>query len=114
MNHAELSKQLALALGYYQESVRITQTIPEQCVVFRVLNVNALKGPIERWFGFDYRDPSVALAMVELLLSEYAMCIDTRPFGKFTVGSARTQFWLSADTLPEAAARAVIALKGMK
>lgn len=105
MNYpAELSKELALALGYYPESVR--QKTRHWCDVYRYSKTFKC----EMWTPFDYRDPSVALAMVELLLNS----------GMHPAPSKNCDiFWFTGrnlcvkgNTLAEAAARAVMALKG--
>lgn len=106
MNHAELSRDLALALGW--EVVRISASGGE-CLVKQKTDHGVRV--------FDYRDPSVALAMVEYLAHELDCSIACGAIrgGNFCVWHGSDSIAIaSAKTLPEAVARAVIALKGKK
>jgi hypothetical protein len=104
INHAELSKQLALALGYFPESVRVAPST--YCAVYRNCYGQ------ERWEELDYRDPTVCLPLIEWLGSEHRIffwwCGPTDQFGP-RWSSSRCDI---SDTLAEAVARAVIAVKG--
>lgn len=111
--HAELSRDLALALGYHPESVRIYMgsSRPENdwCEVYRITNDI---GPY--WRAFDYRNARVALPLLRWLMESHRCepgYIDTKqkwylfaPWGQFM--STETY----ADTLELAIARAVIAV----
>ena len=126
--HAELSKQLALALGYYPESVRIEDDV---CIVYRkepAWYVRPYEGrqprpnPPDTWAEFDYRHPSVAMPLLKWLRSRYGVwTLQERRLapGYFLEGYRRFPaydgyFSARADTLEEAIARAVIAVKGGK
>ena len=110
-NHAKLSRELALTLGYYPENVRIVYsgTDYERCEVYRLPPSKHIDWPV--WLKFDYRDPTVCLPLIEWLMRKH----DAQPgynargfhiwFQSHSVAAA------SADTLPEAVARAVIAVK---
>jgi len=103
--HAALSAQLARALGYYPESVWVNDYF---CYVFR----NAWFDK-ETWCRFDYRDPSVALPVLEWLMREHGVYV--------YIGTNKTTWWvvvarryIAQDTLPEAIARAAIAVADEK
>ena len=108
-DHAALSAQLARALGYYPESVRILENL---CIVYRIgvswraftpINVSR-----ERWAEFDYRDPSVALPVLEWLMKEH-WCFVTGPIPSIE-SADHMDMRIQTDTLPEAIARAAIAV----
>lgn len=117
-NHAELSRQLALALGYFPESVRVvTRWVSDKhdiCEVYRTHRYAAPNGP-DSWHPFDYRDPSVCLPLLAWLMREhdgwaFPMMWNTGTRLRITVGwNKRTS--IDADTLEEATARAVIAVE---
>lgn len=106
MTDAELSKELALALGYAPESVCIDTDKQGKyepvCRVYRIL------GPCWRWF--DYRHPDVTLPLIEWLMREHGVTA-WHGFGKGYVVDVDDE-WVEGDTLAEAVARAVIAVKG--
>ena len=107
MTDAELSRDLALALGYYPESVSVK---------WKHLHVYRWCARYQRnlWFRWDYRDPSVCLPLLDMLMREYGC--------DFGAGASDYIVWFNDgknqvshyDTLPEAVARAVIAVKGAK
>lgn len=70
MNHAELSRDLALALGYYPKSVRIALGATS-ADVYRITND---MGPY--WRVFDYRSPDVALPLLRWLMMNFAATVD--------------------------------------
>lgn len=115
---ADLSRELALALGYAPESVRIADVLTMDDSIFRVVTGvevvyrNALGNG--HWRHFDYRDPTVALPLLEMLMRDYG-CDFGAGVNDFIVwfndGVNKVQH---TDTLPEAIARAVIAAKGNK
>ena len=113
-DHAALSAQLARALGYYPESVRILENL---CIVYRIgvswraftpINVSR-----ERWAEFDYRDPSVALPVLEWLMREHgvSVCFDDG-YGQYEIERYGTPRYF--DTLSEAIAWAAIAVADVK
>ena len=107
MNHAELSRDLALALGYPPKSVRVKEAPPVRCQVWPTKNWTIGDGPFHRWWDFDYRDPTVVVPLIELLMVKHDIDMWLAIDGKFHMyGSGVT-----ADTLAEAVARAVIALR---
>lgn len=113
---ADLSAELALALGYFPESVQFDletthtkregiRTMPGERIAYVFGQwENALVG---YWRRFDYRHPSVYGPLVAWLGEKH----DREPW----YSSSRRK-WMTAtaqyDTLPEAVARACIALKG--
>lgn len=110
MTDAELSKELALALGYAPESVCIdTDKQGKYEPVCRVYRISYDMGPYWRWF--DYRHPDVTLPLIEWLGSEHRIffwwCGPTDQFGP-RWSSSRCDI---SDTLAEAVAKACIALK---
>lgn len=56
--HAALSAQVARAIGYCPESVRIIKwpSGDAMCGVYRIPPHDARENP--RWIDFDYRDPA--------------------------------------------------------
>lgn len=110
---AELSRDLALALGYYPESVRVCT--PTYCEVFRHRGPDYAYTPKEEWRRFDYTQPDVALPLLEMLMREHGAILE-RQAGQYwlQVGNVAPVRCIDADTLEEAIARAVIAVKGEK
>ena len=105
MNHAELSRDLAIALGYHPESVRADE---HDCNVYGEWDEF---GP--RWRVLDYRSPRVALPLLKWLGIEYRkffwFCAPTSSIAPRWACSGNG---IIANTLEEAIARACIALKG--
>lgn len=105
-DHADLSKSLALALGYAPESVRVTESIVD---VYR-MSRNDLPFPF--WYEFSYTDPTIYGPLLEWLMREHEVtlqrCLDNKRFGVFKQGFG----WYWSDTLAEAVARACIAVTG--
>lgn len=138
-DHAALSAQLARAIGYYPESVR-TNAKKHTCadddgVVYSYVggcDVYNGRGPDgvfagisegDDWYEFDYRDPSVALPVLEWLMREH----DCYPLGPEKDEDGNTvrkgyEVWQrlmhgsrllgKANTLHEAIAQAAIAVGG--
>lgn len=112
--HAELSRRLALAIGYYPESVRIARN---GCEVFR----EYFPGGEPDWRTFSYGDPSVALPVLAWLSRRYGVSrIRRTGFSPdyFIEGYERHPsplgyFSAYADTLPECIARAAIVVEGL-
>ena len=111
MTDAELSRDLALALGYYPESVSVK---------WKHLHVYRWCARYKRnlWFRWDYRDPSVCLPLLEWLAQPYGV-VEIWPNEeswsvRVTDHVMTTRTNITADTLPQAVARAVIAVKGAK
>ena len=107
MNHAELSRELALALGYFPESVRMQGGV---CMVYGCWND---LGP--RWRLFSYDGASVAMPLLKWLITKQEAGVSGAASGEpfciwFRVGKALR--WVAYDTLEEAIARAVIAIGG--
>lgn len=104
-DHAQLSRDLALALGYYPESVRIAPST--YCAVYRNCYGQ------ERWEELDYRDPTVCLPLIERLMREHgALPIHASSTGRFGFACRQIAVPVWAGTLAEAVAKAVIAVKG--
>lgn len=109
MNHAEISKALAIALGYAPESVCIdTDKQGKYEPVCRVYRISYDMGPYWRWF--DYRHPDVTLPLIEWLMREHDVTA-WHGFGKGYVVDVDDE-WVEGDTLAEAVARACIAVTG--
>ena len=111
-SHAELSKQLALALGYCPESVRVKPNYGggEHVLVYSKRGTHR-KFP--KWRVFDYRSPDVAMPLLVWLLDKHDMECYCE-LGLFVVRTSDVHHYVTADTLEEAIARAVIAVKGGK
>ena len=112
-NHAELSKALALALGYAPESVKLIGFASNYCSVYR--KHKDCKHP--GWYAFDYRDPSVAMPLLVWLMVEYGHDAKYTRFwdggGKvFCVSKPGSGVYPWSDTLEEVIARACIAVGG--
>ena len=112
-DHAELSKELALALGYAPESVRVNKQIyrkgvcedAENVVVYRAYSA---ADPRPMWFPFDYRNPTVVVPLIKWLTKEHNCDIGAGM--DFLIWFNSDRETLCADTLEEAVARAVIAV----
>ncbi len=104
MTDAELSRQLALALGYFPESVLI---YPDGiCQVYRSFSE---RDPRPLWLQFDYRSPDVAMPLLVWLMKEHdPMLVRNRAIPAFTIDLPNKT--IHADTLEEAIARACIAV----
>jgi hypothetical protein len=110
INHADLSRQLALALGYAPESARVKPNYGggEHVLVY---SKRGTHHKFPKWRVFDYRDPSVCLPLLEWLGSEYRKffwyCSPTSLAGPRWSCSGGG---IITPTLEEAVARAVIAV----
>ena len=100
-DHAALSAQLARALGYYPESVWVNDYF---CYVFR----NAWFDK-ETWCRFDYRDPSVAIPVLEWFGVHHSLNVWSPERGGWS-WSTGEGFDGHCGTLHEAIARAAIAV----
>ncbi len=111
---ADLSRQLALALGYFPESVCIdTDKQGKYEPVCRVYRISYDMGPYWRWF--DYRHSDIALRLLDWLMREHdGHCFPMNGrdgvFIRCICGFSVPQVRVDADTLEEAVARAVIAV----
>lgn len=105
MTDAELSRDLALALGYAPESVRVNG---EACFVYGCwLDM----GP--RWRILHYNAPGVVLPLIDWLMRKHgALPMHAPSTGRFGFACQKIAIPVWADTLAEAVARAVIAMKG--
>ena len=106
--HAALSAQLARALGWKETYIDPKNT----CKVGEPLFPERGFDHILNWHAFDYRDPSVALPVLEWLMLKGV--IVWNPDGTPTAWEWSTPDgdWGNTDTLPEAIARAAIAVAG--
>lgn len=115
--HAELSRQVALAIGYAPESVRVvTRWVSDKhdiCEIYRTHRYAAPNGP-DSWHPFDYRDPTVALPLLKWLCESYDgdVMYVRRKWHASSIAVDPIQVIEVADTLEEAIARAVLAVKG--
>lgn len=113
MNHAELSRRLALAIGYAPECVRIDEDSNMKyepcCKVYRISND---MGPY--WRRLDYRDPSVALPVLKWLMREYDVYFMPSDYlNQVRIRRSRmiADYLDAADTLPAAIALAACAVR---
>ena len=111
MNHAELSRQLAIAIGYAPECVYINKQPPYEWVQVYGAGTGAPGIEVRRWSLFDYRNPTIALPVLEWLMRGNGAILSLLEAG----------FWISlrtkginahASTLEEAIARAAVAVGG--
>ena len=95
-DHAALSAQLARAIGYEQISV---QTCGDYALVHGLWDDSGRDW--QHWRTFDYRDPSVALPVLEWLMREQgvSVCFDDE-YGQYEIERYGTPRYF--DTLPEA------------
>ena len=105
-DHAALSAQLARALGWRIVDV-VEVTDYEGQFVDTVCKVRHKGARFSRLF--DYRDPSVALPVLEWLMREHGATLRMVD-GKHAVVCRWAGVWGIAATLPEAIARAAIAV----
>ena len=115
MTDAEISRAVALAIGYAPESVQIALG---ECQVFRTVQKRAdyldasrpWNEPTDAWHSFDYREPTVALPLLKWLMVEHdPMLLWNRAIPAFAIDLPNKT--IHADTLEEAIARAVIAVR---
>ncbi len=105
-DHAEISRQLALAIGYAPESVRVVSPWPPgYCEVYRITND---MGPY--WREFDYRSPGVAMPVLDWLMREHEAQPGHNAHGFHIWLQADSVAVATGDTLPLAIARAAIAV----
>jgi hypothetical protein len=107
MNHAELSRDLALALGYEPARVRLGR---DACyVITRKFDATLGIEVLGSW-PLDYRDPTVWGPVLIWLMREHRVWpqIPTQTWDMLNVTMTRTLG--IGDTLPEAIARAAIAV----
>lgn len=117
MTDAQLSKELAFALGYAPESVRKINIL-----LGHGIEVYGAREPYfsPYWKRFDYRDPTIVVPLIKWLGEQHG--IKVMPFRDDDSGAllweARSPLRYGsrevsvAATLEEAVARAVIAVKG--
>ena len=115
-DHAALSAQLARALGFPSESVRVPTWHPTKCEVFGARD--SMGVAIMHWHEFDYRSAWTALPILTWLVSKHRACLQEASTGepfciwvRFANGAHRR---VTADTLHEAIARAAIAVADAK
>jgi hypothetical protein len=112
MNHAELSRDLALAIGYYPESVKVIHqsyafVAYSRCDVYRNHMQRSDGSLMPVWVTFDYRSPDVCLPLLKWLMEEH----DINPLWSRSAKVFVLRRWSDqADTLEEAIARACIAV----
>lgn len=100
MTDAQISKALALAIGYRPEHVKGTE---KHCAVYRTHS--RLMNPYEGLYVFDYRDPAVIWPIAERF--------DCFPrMDQYQQWFAGKYPYAYADTAAKAAALAVIAAHG--
>lgn len=110
MNHAELSRDLALAIGYHPESVW-QDSEKRQVLVYGQWSNSFLA----HWCSFDYRSPDVYGPLLKWLMREHGGCSSKSEREYMRVGYQHPNGGFDVkvcDTLEEAIARACIALKG--
>jgi len=119
-DHAQLSRDLALALGYAPESVEehrqlrplvrlgVQYELGEQYILVYGEWSHAV---VAYWRRFDYRDPTVCLPLIEWLMRENgALPMHAPSTGRFGFACRQIAIPVWANTLAEAVARAVIAV----
>ena len=107
--HAALSAQLARALGWKETYIDPKNT----CKVGEPLFPERGFDHILNWHAFDYRDPSVWGPVLEWLIKEHwALPAWNRPDRKYMLMLDGKNCY--GTTLPEAIARAAIAVGGGK
>ena len=111
MNHAELSRRLALAIGWQNIYPVSLETWKRDCV-FVAEHACPPRGLTMSWRPFDYRDPTVALPVLAWLMREHWAIVQKNLDGKRAGVFCAEHGWCWADTLEEAIARAVIAVGG--
>ena len=102
MTDAEISRRLALAIGYLPEHVRKHHN---HCAVWR--ERGRLNLPFPGWYVFDYRDPAVIWPIAERFKCFPDHCEDVDGRGIWNVGKTCRDF-VYADTAAKAVALAVI------
>ena len=110
MTDAELSKELALAIGW--EDVYPVSLATWKHPYVMVSEGVVPRGQMMQWRMFDYRDPTVCLPLIEWLMREHVAKIDHGDSKYWVEINNFADRWASADTLAEAVALAVIAVKG--
>ena len=104
--HAALSRDLALAIGYAPESVRIVHEHWMNKPVCQVLRSDGVHhGP--HWVIFRHTNPTVCLPLIEWLAIRHRIFLWCSVDG---IWSSSNGLWV--PTLAEAVARACIAVKG--
>lgn len=112
--HADLSRRLALAIGYAPESVRVRTNPPDAsewivCEVYRQSTFDYKPW----WHVFDYRQPDVALPVLKWLMETHDCAVFyVDRLGMYSIEQCGWPF--EADTLEEAIARAACAVKGIR
>lgn len=109
-NHAELSRDLALAIGYRPDDVLLNEARMDPDVCF-VWFESDEEGHDPCWRKFDYRDADVWGPVLEWLIQSRALNVWSNDRGRRWGWSEMNGLDGLADTLPEAVARAAIAVK---
>lgn len=119
-SHAELSRDLALAIGYFPESVQLTDLaiFGPRCIVYGAGSGQPFEVAVinnKGWSVFDYRSPDVAMPLLVWLVTEHNGTVEPGLEMRFRVYARPSKYvcglWRTADTLEEAIARAVIAVR---
>lgn len=101
-DHADLSRRLALAIGYAPEDVRVRKSL----LLGYVCDVWTRQGAIRNWWRrFDYRDPVVIWP-----IAEHFDCFPWKNGGTHWCAGGMRYYY--GDTAAEAVARAVIGARG--
>lgn len=111
--HAALSAQVARAIGYEQIKQISVQACDDLALVYGRWDDCRPDWP--SWREFDYRDPSVALPLLEWLMREHGASVFT--YACIRIKTDRTLCGIEFHdgvTLTEAIARAVIAVADAK
>jgi len=113
-DHADLSKSLALALGW--EDVYPVSLATWKHPYVMVSEGVVPRGQMMQWRMFDYRDPTVCLPLIEWLMREYGGFFTRDVIGPHQVWYLPRCFPGMPDrsypTLAEAVAKACIAVNG--
>ena len=114
--HAALSAQLARAIGWRLIDIAGFHGQEPPSVMFGPgLFVWFGNKPDQYWRKFDYRDPSVAMGVLEWLIREHGAAVPrTADNTRISVVCRLPGEWGVGDTLPEAIARAAIAVADAK
>ena len=105
MNHAELSRRLALAIGWLHTDIE-----HDVCRVGEPMWSGGNNFLL--WKKFDYRDPTVALPVLKWLITTARKCemFQRKSPSGFSIWLGDELSWIFADTLEEAIARAAVAV----
>lgn len=108
-DHAALSRELALAIGYAPDCVQFRGD--GRCVVYGAGSTSGEDGSCKWWKSFSYTDPTVWGPVLDWLMRKHGFRVYFNARKEANYYMADLDQIFGGPSLPEAVARAAISLK---